>query len=264
MTLRAPRAAAAALLAAALGLSACGGDDSGEGSGSAEELTAAADAICAEAAGAAIDAYETSLEGPPDQAGQAYVEGLLEAREGELTELRELEAPEADGDLYASYLDLREQATEALRAADEGAQADPAAADVDSARAEELRVEADELGAELGFEACANRLPEGDEDEIAETIELTTTADEAETVCRDLSTERFQSRFGGVEKCIDAQAKGSSSQSADVVDLRGVSGVSADATVELSDRGGDQTDTFTVDLLFEEGAWKLERIEPAA
>lgn len=264
MTLRAPRAAAAVLVAAALGLSACGGDDSGDGSGSADEFTAAADATCAEAAAAAIDAYETSLEGPPDQAGQAYIEGLLEARERELAELRELEPPEADADPYSSYLDLREQATEALRAADESAQADPAASDIDSTRAEELRVEADEVGAELGFEACANRLPEGDEGEIAQTIELTTSADDAETVCRDLSTERFQGNFGGVEKCIDAQGRGSSSQSAEVVDLRGVSGVSADATVELAGRNGDQIDTFTVDLLFDDGAWKLERIEPAA
>jgi hypothetical protein len=262
MAPRAPRAATAALLAAALGLSACGGGDSSEGSDSGEDFTAAADAICAEAAEAAVDSYTASLEGPPEQAGQAYIEGLLEARDAELTQLRELEPAGDDADRYASYLDLREQATETLRAANEPGQEDPAAADVDSARAEELRMDADEVGAELGFEACANRLPETDEEAIAETIEQTTSADDAEAICRDLSTERFQSRFGGVEKCIKAQAKGSSSQSAEVVDVLGVSGVSADAMVELGDRGGDQLNTFTVDLLFEDGAWKLERIEP--
>ncbi len=251
--------ATVATLLAGASIIACGGDSSADG----EDFFADAESICIDATAKGVEAFVGSLDAPAEEANSTYLEGLAAARTAEIEQLEGLDPPQEESDAYRDYLDLRSEATDRLEQA-AAAEADPTAIDRASGEAEALRSEADELGAELGFEACANQLPAADEEAIAETIEVSTNANRAEEICNELSTERFQNLFGGVQECIKAQAAGPSTGAPEVVDLKGVTMVSAEATVKIDGRGPGQPDTFVVDLLYEDDTWKLERIEPTA
>jgi hypothetical protein len=256
-------ATAGAVAAAAIAIAACGSDDGSGGSGGGD-FVAEADAICTEAARESVDAYASSLEeAGEEQATLAYIRGLQEARTREIETIEQLSSPAEQEETFDEYLRLRRASADrlgdALAAAEDE---DRQGFETARAEAEAERDEADELGAQLGFAACANRLPEESEAAVTQVIETSATSDDAEEVC-GLGTDRFVDRFGGFERCVQAQMDSPAAKSVEVSELRGADGVFASARIELLGRD-DQIETFDVNLTFEGGEWKIETIGPAA
>lgn len=241
----------------ALALVACGDDDNGDGG---DSFVADADALCGDAA---VERTEVDQRiGSPDSDADAIelVEGSTAIEEDLIAELAELEPPEDAAEAFDALIAARQEAVdmgeEAIAAAE---QSDPERFNEISAERDAALDEARESAEEAGLETCAQVLPEEAEAEIATAIEESVTA--ADVACEDRYTENYiEVYYGGdVEAC---EADEAAADSVEVTEVRGVEGASAEATATLVG-GRNDGEAFDVDLLEEDGAWKLDAINPA-
>ena len=139
--------------AAAVLLAACGGE-ANDG-----DFAAEADAICTDAARTQIEVTIESGPGlpPPDEALRL---GELQASgESAVVLLSELSPPDGSADAWDAYLENRRASNAAIqRQSDAVANDDRGAKTAAAAELEQLLAERDELGDELGLEACARSL----------------------------------------------------------------------------------------------------------
>lgn len=243
---------------AALFLASCGDDDSD----SVEPFVADADAICTELAEDELVAFAASA-GP--ETSVDYLEQIRDQRAEALDRLEALEVPDESASVFDDYvakLEQSKQVTDEAAAAAAEQRADEFAAARVEAR--NVRAEANEIGAGLGFSACAGVLTAEDQAQVTETLELTIDPEAARELCSERSTEAFiATRFESVADCAKAQAAETPVETVTVTELQGVEGVSANVLLELGSAKGDSVE-YEASLAYEDGAWKLNSIAPTS
>ena len=239
----------------ALLFAACGDDDS-----DAEAFVADADAICTTLAEDELAAY-AAVPGPA--LSPEYLEEVAGLRAEAIADLEALDPPEDSAGGFDEYLATLEQANAVVDDAIDAVADDDLDALLDArAEARELRLEANETGAGIGFVACAGVLSDADAEEITETLELSIDPGAARELCRERATETFiAARFASVADCERAQGAGTTAETVTVTELQGVEGVSANVLAELGDADGGSAE-YEASLAYEDGVWKLNSIAP--
>jgi hypothetical protein len=246
----------AATIVAFGSLSACGDDDGG----GAEDFIADADEICKTEV-QEINRLFAELGNPT---GPEELAILLEDRipisEQAISDLRELEPPEESSDDFESFLSDFEERNELLREQQRAAsQADQPAVERTDAEIRDVDRRSVQLAEKIGFEACANKLPEEEQDEVEAVLnDITTTGDPAH--CTEDYTENLVESAGSLEDC--RRAESDQAAQADSVEIGPIGGVSeTSANAEVTFRGGaNDGKTLTHFLVFEDGRWKLDGV----
>ena len=141
------------LLAAALAISACGGDDGGP---SKAEFIEEADAICRESEERSQQIAAAGFRDPQNPTGEevlAIIEKLLPIQRETIADVRELEMPEDDEDEINSILDRAEAATDEVAAIRDPQQAMAAVQAADTPQ--DPFYEANQAAADYGFDECS-------------------------------------------------------------------------------------------------------------
>ena len=148
-----PHRAVVSLLAAALAISACGGDDSGP---SKAEFIEEADAICREGEERSQQIVATGFRDPENPTGEevlALIQQLLPIQRETIADVRALEMPEDDEDQVNSILDQAEAATDEVAAIRDPQQAIAAVQAADTPQ--DPFYEANQAAADYGFDECS-------------------------------------------------------------------------------------------------------------
>ncbi len=254
----AKRGLAVLAVGVALSVVACGGDES---DGDAEFI-AAADAICTELAQSELAAFAATA-GP--EASLDYLEEISDQRSETLERLDALGVPQESATAFADYL---AKLGEARAAVEDGIAAVSAERPADLAqarvRARELRLEANQIGAGLGFITCAGVLSSDEQGQITQTLELSIDPEAARELCNERSTDAFiATRFESVAACTKAQSAPSVVEAVTVLDMHGVSDVSANVLLELGAADGESVE-YEASLAYEDEVWKLNSIAPTS
>ena len=254
----------AALLAVALLIGACGGDEDGGGGEAEKEYLAQAEQICQESAEASRDsALEIGVPLTLDDV-IAQTEARLEIAKGNLGSLQAIEAP-ADDDTFAEYVSLAEEriplVEKQIDAYKNGDEVDQQKA-VDAVS--KISDEQDALAEDLGLEVCGDYLPEdqiADAEDVAR--EFATTNDPATSCDPDnpdaLVLDALVESFGGPKECeaLQKQLEGNLATDIEITEpTTGTPGVVA--FVHSEDVGGKydgQETTFT--LYYVDGEWRV-------
>lgn len=250
--------AAPLVVAAALGLAACGGDDSGD-SGGSDDFIADADAICTDAVRQLAD-QELALSAPP--VSEADIAALYEVGNPVLADAQaQLEALEAPADVSADwdeYLSLNQQRTDAREQAAVAAD-DPKAFAAANGKALEALTKRDEVGARIGLGACANVLSEPDQQAITAAEEEFAAAEDPQRTCTEIFLEQYIESLwrGDVQKCIDDPVIAKQVE-VDISKISGVDGIKAQVELELV--GGQprlEGHPITDYWYYVDGEWRL-------
>lgn len=271
MNQQARRAVALTIAGVVLMSSGCGGGgdaDAEEGDAGADaaaevaEFREAADAICTEAARedqSVISALDADPSDTQEQLTLGYARNDVE--QDALTALEGLEPPAELAQPYADYLEARARVLELLRdrvdMIGRGEDVTAITGEVFDA-AEERR----EVGASVGFEACANRLDEADQRAVEEAVEALEVSTDP-SLCTEAITERAaRNFFGGVEQCRQRQADLTEAEMVQAVELEDPTGVTGVwASVRGTVEGGPQDGTyFSWSLVHEDGAYKVDNV----
>lgn len=222
-----------------------------------DEFIAAADSVCTESARLLVE-NDNRFADPKIKTKKQIAElddELLRLVAERVENLETLTAPaELSGD-FDEYLQTRREAHETLEQRVSAAEAK----DNKTVRKLDKRLEAlvedyTEIGTEIGFFACAERLDSAAKKEATATItEYFTKVDPA--TAKKTVTKLLLKVSGGPEKIIEGLLP---SKKVTIRELRGVIGVRADAEVIL-DAYDDLT--LTVTLYFEDGSYKINGYE---
>jgi hypothetical protein len=119
-----------------------------------------------------------------------------------------------------------------------------------------------QIGAKIGFAACASKLPANQQKDVAAVIKRIDTTSTPAICTQDLTPAATTAFFGGLQKCLAAQrkftrSKGSAgnAKSVDVTVAYGVAGVSACAT-ERPHGGANNGKTLVDGMVYQGGRWK--------
>ena len=244
----------AGLAIVSLGVFAACGDDENE----ADDFRAAADQICVDRATALTE--KISGVGPPTsiQEEAALVAELNPIREQSLEETQALEAPEDLADDWDEYVglidDLYQHDVEALQQLEDE---DTDALTEGNAERAEINEQLDTVATDLDLTACAGVLSDEAQTEITSVIEEVMTTTDPDRVCGELVTENYLEGSGGEKACIASQKDPSAtSDSAEVANITGVEDVTASA--EVTQSGADAPEELNAELVYQDGAWKLD------
>lgn len=221
-----------------------------------EDFVAEADAICLRSA-VQIAETENQYTQNTTRKQSIKIEGetdkLIKER---LAALEELEPPADLADDYEAYLDLRRQAvgvygrrTAAFKKKD-----NDEVKKLDS-QIQRLVDRLSKAGRDIGFFACANRLPRDDEREVIANLKEYFSQPSART-CKKLATERLVEALAGTETPCPVALMPSKKVSVD--DIAGVEEVRAEAVVVGDAYGETKID---VDLLYENGTYRVSGYE---
>lgn len=221
-----------------------------------EDFIAEADAICLRSA-QAISETESQYTPNTTKKQSIRIEGETDKLVKErLAALEELEAPADLADDYEGYLDLRrrtleifEKRTVALKKNDKG---EMGRLDTQIQR---LVDRLSEEGREIGFFACANRLPKEAEREVIANLKEYFT-EPGERTCRKLATRRLIEALAETDTPCPVALLPSKKVTVD--DVGGVEGVRAEAAVVANAYNDTQID---VDLLYEKGTYRINGYE---
>jgi hypothetical protein len=239
------------LAVAALGLAACGGDDSA--------YLADADAICVEGAQEITD-QQLALERPPATANEiaAALEQGNPVTEAVQTELAAVEVPakeQADWEAWLAQRQLRlDEREDAIGLVD-----DQRAFIAATAEISELTVESDAAAADLGLSACANRLGAESTDQVRDAEEELAASADPEQICNEIYLPQYIELLynGDLQKCVDDEVN-ASEREIDIETVSGVDGVRATVNLEVSLGGPEaagQREEHT--WFYVDGAWRL-------
>ncbi len=245
-------AALVAVASAAMLVVACGGDSGEDG----EEFAAAADRICVETAERDV------AERPGRSTSQVeYLEQLRASREQTLRQLEGLSPPGDSTAAFEDYLASRREAVERLGDGIKAVEDENAGAYERFRRAARKRVEAgDELAGEAGLVACAGTVSPAERRAIEETVAMSIEPARAREFCAERSTEAMiAGSFSGIADCARQQSQRAETESATIVRLSGIDGVSANALAALDYANGEKG-RFEVSLHFEDGVWKFDSV----
>jgi hypothetical protein len=252
----------AALLAAAtmMLMAACGGDDDGD---STEDFAAEADALCIETAEEVTALFNE--EGIPQSFEEdvALLAKRLPIGEELLAEASDLDPPEDIADEYEAYLaELEENVALRNDALDAGEAGDESSYQSYLPRFEAQGDAIDAAAEASGLEACAGILPEDQVADVEAVIQDTaTTGDPAH--CTEDYTANFVESQGGPEACEQGERDpANQADSVAVTEVKGVDEVTARAEVTITGGPLDGDDAF-VELIFEDGRWKVDALFPA-
>ena len=117
-----------------------------------------------------------------------------------------------------------------------------------------------QVGKDLGFKACAQRLS-GRERSKVEAILEETFLEGDPAFCTEKYTEAFVKVIGGLETCeTEEQNPANAAASIEFEDMRGIDKVFASAVINLDGAAGPAT--LRVDLLYDDGVYKRDNIGP--
>lgn len=261
MTRRLLAAIAAGL---ALAVSACGEEDEPADAvppRSAADYRAAADAACVTFARENDRLVRGST--PENLTQQAALDTAL-ARAAD-AQTRALDALAAPADLARTHDALvanhRENA-DAYRAAAGEAQAGDADGHAAATRRRaEIGNEQLRISRELGLQDCARVLPEDTRTRVEEvTRRVLLGTDPARSCDEDVTAAFLQSNLSGTRAACREVLRGLRDDGAtvDVESITGVDRVIASANVRFSTEGGKPAKALTYDLVWEDGAWRLQ------
>ncbi len=233
-------------------LAACGGSESGDG------FAAEADAICTDSTREQAEIAKSGGSAGDFAATAADMSKLAESGTTSVEQMQALDAP-PDGEKWDAYLENRRRAIAIVERRGAAAEredkdgVDEAATDLN-----ELLVERDALAEQLGLQACARILPDQDEEQVREAVELASTSGDGKRVCEEVVAATYIDRtFGGsVERCARVQSRAQPSKSVEFRDVYGVAGVLATAEVQLNG-GALDGKSATLQLIYEDGAYRI-------
>lgn len=244
------------LAAAAVGLAACGGGESGN------DFASEANAICKRAAEESLAIYRSPLTAEGTQkAAIGLQQRYLELDEKVNRQLKAIEPPTEETKPYAAFLDAAETVKahqeKVVQAAKDGKpQLYNKLNEAVNGESEELHEKA---GAVAGLETCAEELPDAEAEEIVHLIEKNEmVADPAQ--CTDYFAQNIVEQQWKTKKgCEEFQENESAKDLPDSVDAKvteGVTGVKA--TAEVSFHGGKlDGQTIEYGLAREGGRWMV-------
>jgi hypothetical protein len=246
-----------ACIACAAALAACGGSSS---SSSKSAFIAKADQICTNLA-----KQQAAL--PPitnQQTAVQYYTRVIALGQSGGNQLKALSAP---SDVAAEYKTLLSNRTKRLQLTQQKLQTVKSGNQALSAKTDQqvtqLAATNRQIGAKIGFAACASKLPANQQKDVAAVIKQIDTTSTPAVCTQDLTPAAATAFFGGLQKCLAAQRKftrspGSSagnSKSVDVTVAYGVAGVSACAT-ERPHGGQNNGKTLVDGMVYQGGRWK--------
>jgi hypothetical protein len=242
------------VVAATLGLAACGGDDSS----ASGDFVSDADAICA---GAASQLADAALAQPAPPLNAKDIVTLYEAQNPPLddaqAQLSELDAPDdvsADWDDYLSLNQERIDARQKAVAAADDSKDVYAAVDDGLAALDER----DKVGAQIGLGACADVLSDSDQQAVTAREAEFAAAEDPDQICNEIFLPQYiEYVYGDVQKCIDDPATAKVVEQ-DISKISGVDGVKAQVELELT-AGQPRLEghPITDDWYYVDGEWRL-------
>jgi hypothetical protein len=243
-----------------LALAACGGDGGGSEN---DDFIAEADAACTDSTREINELY--AQEGTPQSFEEAVALGAkrLPISEEAVEKVSAIEAPDDLADDFDEYLAQREQYLDLLRQQQQAGEAgDQASFDQLNAELGETSDAADAAGEQVGLEACALVLPEDQVDEVTAVVEDTaTTGDPAH--CTEDYTENYVESSGGRAACEEGeQDPNNQLDSIEVTEVKGVDEVYAFVIATATGGPIDGSQEVQIDLVFEDGRWKIDAISP--
>lgn len=271
-----PRRAVAAVGAvlASISVAACGGGaDPGTGAnqlGSGPEpepppqagLAEAADGLCL-AAQAREEEIRRELGGDQLTLGDRarLLVDLAPVRVRLAEQLEELDAPSGADDAAELVRVAGSRGAASTRAGslwERGASEERIAAA--AAREHEDRLAFVELARRLGLGACAERLSDGEREEIAATLSRALTAARARRRCAAYGERYLEQEFeGGVEECATSARPPRRADRVEIRELQGMDEVFAVAQIELA--GGDAPGRYRARITYEDGSYRIDKLD---
>ena len=200
------------------------------GAASAGKFRKAADKICTASAKEVEGANQE--HGPPQslQEDVALTEDLIPIFRDANAQLKRLQPPKKLRADFKEYLDLRAERIqideEFVELGTQGAE--QAALDENFAQLQDVRLQYEEVGVDLGFYACGERLSKKEEAKVRDTVTETFTTANPD-FCTELYTEQFVEVFvGGLDACIASENDpANASSSIDIESVKGIDKVRA-------------------------------------
>lgn len=253
MPIRVRALAVACVVATAMGISACGGDDD------SDDFVADANSICTDEQRQIVD---SQLARPTIPASRSEFVAVFEETDpiyqDAQDQLSELEPPDDVSPDWDEYLSLNQQRidarAEAIAAADE-----PKAFDAAADEAEQALADRDEVGERIGLGACSNVLSEQDQEAVTAAEDEFASGNDPERICTEILLEQYVEYLwnGDVQDCIDDPATAKPIEQ-DISEITGVDGVRA--FVDLKITGGQprlEGHPVTDEWYYVDGEWRL-------
>jgi len=243
---------------AALIITACGGDESGD---TGDDFASQADGVCIDQAEQLRDlALEREVQPFDEETVVAAYEEITPVMDQAQADLEAIEPPEDLSSDYEKFLSARadriEAQEEAMAASAKGDSKGYEAATAEVAAAVE---ESEKVAAKMGFTACASILSEEDRAAVEEAEQALAAATDPEEICNEIFLPQLieQAFKGDVEKClndplIDDEVKQEYSE------FSGVDGVRAEVTLQIVEGAPELKGTNLQDTwYYVDGEWRL-------
>jgi hypothetical protein len=248
------------VIVASIAIAACGDDDDGSGESDSTGFLADADAVCVETARELAD-LALAREAPPsdEQTTVAAIQENVPVLEQALTDLEALEPPPDVSADYDEFLAARRQGIDVRQeAVDASEQRDSKGFEAAAAEIGPAIEQAEQVGEQIGFEACGNVLPEDDVAAVEAAEEEASAVDDPAVFCEFFLPQGLQQFYGtdDPQKCID-DPKSAESVQVEVQEVSGVDHVTAFAVVEFPELKGGGRGPFEDTLYYVDGEWRL-------
>lgn len=171
-----------------------------------------------------------------------------------LTDLRALDVPNALGSAFDAFVVKQEEMEGNPQQALAGA-ANPDTYNRALQARRPLQEEAEEIGARLGAQACADRLSAGEQQAVRVVVEEFHTSSDPRRTCGELLTADYAANGFGPQGCEGGQQGASTQPVQEVVEVSGVAGARANVVV-VSGRPGDPP-RLEFTLVYQEGSWRI-------
>jgi hypothetical protein len=245
-----------ACIACAATLVACGG---GSSSSSKSAFIAEADGICTDYAKAVTALPSVTNQ----QTAIRYYTKVIALRQSPDNRLKALRPP---SDVAAEYKTFLSNGTKSQHLYQQGLQAAKKGNTALLAKLNQehgkLGASTRQVGAKIGFTACASKLPANQQQDVAAVIKRIDTTSSAAICTQDLTPAALTAFFGGLQKCLAAQRKftrstgsAGNAKSVDVSVAYGVDHVSACAT-ERAHGGANNGKKLVDGIVYQGGRWK--------
>jgi hypothetical protein len=234
------------------------------GAASAGTFRKAADKICTASAKEVEGAFQEHGVPQSLQEDVALTESLIPLFRDADARLKRLKPPKKLRADFQEYLDLRAERIqldeEFVELGTQGAA--QTALDENFAQLQEVRSQYQEVGVDLGFYACGERLSRKEAEKVRDTVTETFTTGNPD-FCTEMYTEQFVDFVGGLEACIASENDPANvSSSIDIESVNGVDKVRAIVRFTPAD-GPNAGQPGEVGLTYEDGVYKRSTLSAA-
>jgi len=119
------------------------------------------------------------------------------------------------------------------------------------------------VGGNLGFQACAERLPASQQPAVKQVAIRNLTVNDPAECTQSFTPAYIKVHFGSESKCVAGQRSPSPVKTVDVTNISGVANVSATARI-VPNGGPASGKPFSARFLYENGRWMQDTLDPAS